>query len=203
MAFDVAAYLAAVASNLERLADADPERVEVYSALDEALGGNSFGDFLSYLEHSGGAEWLPRLQTSVDALEPMLRHFQGQYQPMGPSSNYNHDDDREEMVVAWERCSERIRWFKALIQRAATFEVWQKTEMQLAILRLLIGSAMTAKELTDALHCSKGTLFGNRTPKNPEGRGGLNELMQFGLVIRDVKVGGYYRPDRPPDLNTV
>ena len=49
---------------------------------------------------------------------------------------------------------------------------------------------MTADELQQNLNVRRSRLYE---------RGGIKELMQEKLVLNDVKVGGYYRPDCPPD----
>ena len=68
------------------------------------------------------------------------------------------------------------------------------SEMQILILQHLDGRAATSEGLLAALNCgSKETLYG----KN--GRGGLRELTALELVKNDRRLGGYYRPDRPPD----
>jgi hypothetical protein len=76
------------------------------------------------------------------------------------------------------------------LQRLVTFV---PTDLQTDILHVLDGKAMTADKLEAAAHVSRHTLYGGKT-----NRGGLNELVELGIVLNDRKVGGYFRPDAPP-----
>ncbi len=64
------------------------------------------------------------------------------------------------------------------------------TRLQLEILNVLNGNALTKEKLAFKLACDPGTLY------KP---GGIKELLKRGLVKNDRKVGGYYRPDCPPN----
>jgi hypothetical protein len=67
------------------------------------------------------------------------------------------------------------------------------TELQSEILQVTTGRALTADALEGELCVSRSTLYGGR-----DKRGGLKELVEIGLLKNDRKVGGYYRPDAPP-----
>jgi hypothetical protein len=73
-----------------------------------------------------------------------------------------------------------------------------ETDMQRLIMEYLHGCAMTADELCGALNCARETLFGKKN-RAGQSRGGLNELVAIGRVQNDRKVGGYFRPDAPPE----
>lgn len=71
------------------------------------------------------------------------------------------------------------------------------SDLQELILAALDGKAMTRDELCWALRngerpISTETLYGKR------GRGGLNELIEVGLVQNNRQIGGYFRPHAPP-----
>ena len=70
------------------------------------------------------------------------------------------------------------------------------SQLQREILAELEGRALTADRLQTRLDVgSRDTLYGGR-----DRRGGLNQLMDYGLIENDRKVGGYFRPDSPPTL---
>src|SRR5262249_7705570 len=64
------------------------------------------------------------------------------------------------------------------------------TPLQRAILEALDGKVLRSDTLATAVKPAKRQLF-------PQGRGGLAELKQRGLVAHDRSVG-FYRPDAPP-----
>jgi hypothetical protein len=72
------------------------------------------------------------------------------------------------------------------------------SSLQAAILTALKGTALTADELEFRLHVDRRTLFYG-SDKTNSGKDGLKQLMQLGLVINNRRVGGYYRPDFPPE----
>ncbi len=63
------------------------------------------------------------------------------------------------------------------------------TQFQERILRVLDAKALTARGLAAALRCDMKQLY----------RSGLNELKREGKVLNNRRVGGYYRPDAPPE----
>jgi len=68
------------------------------------------------------------------------------------------------------------------------------TVLQRMILGELDGRALTGEQLMVILGIgSKETIFGKR------GKGGLSDLARRGLIKNDRQIGGYYRPDSPPN----
>jgi hypothetical protein len=59
---------------------------------------------------------------------------------------------------------------------------------QRRVLDALNGKVMTADKLQSHLHCDRRNLY----------RDGLDPLKKAGLLLNDRRVGGYYRPDTPP-----
>ena len=86
---------------------------------------------------------------------------------------------------------ERLRAFDQLYSAAARLAPTELalSDMERRILRCLEGRAMTADDLCIELDCDRRTLY------RP---GGIKGLVSKGFVLKDRKVGGYYRPDFPP-----
>jgi hypothetical protein len=75
---------------------------------------------------------------------------------------------------------------------AAPPEPFVPSPFQERILKQLDGKALSARLLIAKLGTDSKALY------RSGGRGGLHELMDHGLVRNNRRVGGYYRPDRPP-----
>jgi hypothetical protein len=72
--------------------------------------------------------------------------------------------------------------------------------LQTLILQELDGEALTRDRLCVALgNISPETLYGKKNKRTGKQKGGLNELVEIGAVKNDRRVGGYYRPDAPPN----
>lgn len=90
----------------------------------------------------------------------------------------------------------RLRSAGEKLQEVAAFE---KSELQREILKALDATVLNADELQKTLDRGRNPIYGRKDPKGGKiKRGGLNELMAYGLVKNDRKIGGYFRPDAPP-----
>jgi hypothetical protein len=70
------------------------------------------------------------------------------------------------------------------------FQMWTPSELQREIWNELNRRAMTAENLGHSIAHSRATLFRDR---------GLPEMLKLGLLKNDRMMGGYYRPDAPPE----
>jgi hypothetical protein len=69
------------------------------------------------------------------------------------------------------------------------------TDLQNLLLDLLIGRKMTQLQLMTELNIGSKETFNGKN-----GKGGMKELIDRGLVAKDErKAGGYFRPDAPPE----
>lgn len=68
---------------------------------------------------------------------------------------------------------------------------WSPSELQWDIWNALDGRGMTADDLVATLAISRPTLF-----KKP---GGIQQLLDIGILANDRAHGGYFRPDAPPE----
>jgi hypothetical protein len=86
-----------------------------------------------------------------------------------------------------------IATIREMSQRLSTMLDFVHSELQWDLLSELDGVAMTQLQLmTELAIGSKETFNGKR------GKGGMKELIEYGLVVNDRRKGGYYRPDAPP-----
>ena len=103
----------------------------------------------------------------------------------------------DEFILSWNvhgelpkvTASDVAALFAAACAAAATKAPFSPTRWQVRILRELDGSALTKKELAQAI--------GMKHPRQLYRPGYLRELMAQDRVKNDPKLG-YYRPDAPP-----
>ncbi len=100
-----------------------------------------------------------------------------------------------ETVIPWLR-SEPLADTETPATQNKPADEFVPSDTQREILESLDGVAKTADELMDALDVSRHKLFGRR-----DGKGGLKELMSWGMIENVSGIRGYYRPDRPPSAH--
>ena len=100
---------------------------------------------------------------------------------------------RHEVMPEWFS-GDAVAAVKELSMQLLALVDFVPTELHREILDKLDGVAMTADDLEAAVCVSRSTLYGGKA-----GKGGLKDLVERGLVLNERKVGGYYRPDAPPE----